>query len=615
MDSALTDLLAELAPGRDGRRAFAALERQMFSIERGPARLWLVRRLYELASAPDNGNRPLLVRLIARIAWSHRHTWAPDRSPAVGEQLRDGLPALTTFVADADPLVRRVAPYAICEIVTGESGLAWRIRDQAAVEEDPPALAGQIRALDELGHAPAPGSTPAPWFASWLRHPSPVVRLAAIGALARRGAGLGEHAADVLSEDPQPWGDSPWRPRGGPSSTVRWLARRLAEHPDEGERPALAAFTSNAEEARRGASGAAATVLNRWRRPMPRLWAALAAALSDPSTLVAQLAAEVLATGGEAVRPYTGQLLAATERDEPMTALHAAAALAGLGDAGAVPRLASWISGRCYWPLTIAAAELLTPFPQLLPTIRDAVGHPASEPAPLLSALAAWGPASAAAVPELVALLDTVHAARVCVTLGHIGPDARPAADALDQLATGRRRPPSVGRARSPEWHGTQDAAWAHWRVTGDPRVALVVLGRAVRRGPGQAMLPFLADLGPLAAGHAGDVRRLLEFPGDWNRVEAAHAWWRITGDPAPAIPVLLAAIEPLRTRRTSAVVRAAVRYLGAIGPRAGAALPILEAALAGDERLIDSHARHPILADEALVRDARAALGRIRPE
>ncbi|WP_327413632.1 hypothetical protein [Streptomyces sp. NBC_01233] len=40
-------------------------------------------------------------------------------------------------------------------------------------------------------------------------------------------------------------------------------------------------------------------------------------------------------------------------------------------------------------------------------------------------------------------------------------------------------------------------AAWAHWKATGDPTLALAVRGTAVRSGTASHGLPYLADLGP----------------------------------------------------------------------------------------------------------------------
>lgn len=204
-----------------------------------------------------------------------------------------------------------------------------------------------------------------------------------------------------------------------------------------------------------------------------------------------------------------------------------------------------------------------------------------------------------------------ILALRSCVVLGRIGPPARVAVDAVERLAAGRRRPPHFA-ASATRWHGRQHAAWALWRITGAAEPALSLLGQAVRRGPGHAVLSYLAEFGPLAAAHAEPVRRLHDGPGGWSRVEAAHAWWRITGDPVAAVPVLVAALEPLRCRRSSPLVRAAVRYLGAIGRPAEVALPLLDAALAGDRRHHDPRGRRPIRDDDALVREARIAVDRI---
>ncbi|MDP9791662.1 hypothetical protein J2S43_000174 [Catenuloplanes nepalensis] len=190
-------------------------------------------------------------------------------------------------------------------------------------------------------------------------------------------------------------------------------------------------------------------------------------------------------------------------------------------------------------------------------------------------------------------------------------------------VAIGERRPRRVGGAVTAlEWPGAQVAAWAHWRVTGDPGLALAVLGRAVTRGPGAADLARLADLGPLAASRRDDVRALLAGPGGWSRVEAAHAWWRLTGDPAPAVPVLLDALRPILAGRQCAIGGAAIRCLGRIA--APAAGPALAEILARPARLTGPGAADPayayrsgpgvgrVLADEALVTDAVVARERI---
>ncbi|MBT2451321.1 hypothetical protein J7F03_30480 [Streptomyces sp. ISL-43] len=189
--------------------------------------------------------------------------------------------------------------------------------------------------------------------------------------------------------------------------------------------------------------------------------------------------------------------------------------------------------------------------PELLPDFRKrlAEGPEARGVAKVLQVLALWGPVAAPAAPELAGLLDTGHARPAAEALGRIGPAAAAAADVLAGLARGDQSPWRFGPGteRSPKpWQGAQTAAWAHWRVTGDPELALRVTGAAVRAGPGRPVLRYLADLGPLAAPYADAVRPLLDCPGEWSRVGAAGAWWRITGDAAPAVATLLPELRPL---------------------------------------------------------------------
>jgi hypothetical protein len=85
-------------------------------------------------------------------------------------------------------------------------------------------------------------------------------------------------------------------------------------------------------------------------------------------------------------------------------------------------------------------------------------------------------------------------------------------------------------------------AAWAHWRVTGDPAPALAAL--ASTSAPEE--LHRLGDLGPLAAGEAGRLHRLSRSKDDWVRVEAAYAHYRVTGDPGIAVALLTDVARPL---------------------------------------------------------------------
>ncbi|MFI5546677.1 hypothetical protein ACIA6E_23225 [Streptomyces sp. NPDC051815] len=209
-------------------------------------------------------------------------------------------------------------------------------------------------------------------------------------------------------------------------------------------------------------------------------------------------------------------------------------------------------------------------------------------------------------VDHVAGRLDTQFAVDALRVLGRIGPVAAGTADRLVAYATGRD--PGAGRE-----HG-RCAAWAHWRVTGDPELALDVCGTAVRSGSGSHGLPFLADLGPLAAAHADAVLGLTRSPGGWTRVAAAYAYWRITGDAEPAVPVLLAEVDPEWTGNPAMPVREAVRRLGETGAPAAEAAPLLRGILARGERLGHDYVGTRILADDAYTRTLTEALARLGP-
>ncbi|MGW4508522.1 hypothetical protein ACWENO_28170 [Streptomyces sp. NPDC004436] len=188
---------------------------------------------------------------------------------------------------------------------------------------------------------------------------------------------------------------------------------------------------------------------------------------------------------------------------------------------------------------------------------------------------------------------------------------ALPAADLVRALLVKMGRDGRDPGARRE--HGRR-AAWAHWRVTGDPELALDVCGTAVRSGSGSHGLPFLADLGPLAAAHADAVLGLTRSPGGWTRVAAAYAYWRITGDAEPAVPVLLAEVDPEWTGNPAMPVREAVRRLGEIGAPAAEAAPLLRGILAREDRLGHDYVGTRILADDAYTRTLTEALARLGP-
>ncbi|GAA1942862.1 hypothetical protein [Kitasatospora viridis] len=374
-----------------------------------------------------------------------------------------------------------------------------------------------------------------------------------------------------------------------------------AEHVERGIEIALGGFDSKDAQLVEGAVSMASDILRRWRTPRPELVAGLVRCVASDRSLARgdaalALAGLVSADSTQDLAPAVPALLAAAADSYDRIAGPAALALARLGHPGVLEPVHRWLASSSRTPFfqVTSLGQVLRPLvgsaDELLPGIRrmllDAAGSEGLRP--VLTTLAAWGPAASAAVPELLSTLTTRNVRWACDVLGSIGPAAGPAVDTLDGFVRGRTQPPrhdgstlqSTGRRR---WHGAQNAAWAHWRITGRPQTFLAFLADTSTRGLGYADLGRLGELGPLALPYADAVRQLLTSAGPWTRVQAAGAWWRITGDPDPALPVLLAALEPLRSGEADEPCREAVRTIARIGTPAVAAAPLLEAALTSE--------------------------------
>lgn len=566
-------LLRDLTAPDRAERAWQLLRHGIgwwWSAERLPRSEALLGCLLELLPDLAPRHRAAVLGEVAHEARAARSNgyWT---DPRVRAALTAAGPAVLPLLADGDPAVRSNAARVLEHLRTDVPGALDELRRRAQAEHDPAVLGRQLLAAGEVlaaaGTPPTP-ATPAPaptapapaapdpgsWLRPWLEHPDPHVRLAATTALL-----------------------TATRPPGPPA-------------------PAATGRLRGDERERRAAVLAAGAELDTLRHPPAEHWELVLEALSDPDVLVAYEAERIVARGGGALTPYVARLLPFAAVPDDNGAAHVVRGLAHTGD----PRVLPWyLKHPCDGPLPAAWAEALIPG-------RSTVGGPVE------AVLARWGPAAAPAVPRIVALLDTPSARTAAEVLGRIGPPAAPAADTLAALARGELRPPrhDSGEGREPaRWHGAQTAAWAHWRVTGDPRLALDVIGAAARAGQGRPVLPHLADLGPLAAEYADAVRPLLASTGAWTRVGAAHAWWRLTGDADTAVAVLLPELAPLAGHRAGPLVRRAVSVLGAIGRPAAPAVPLLTGVVTSERRYDGG-----IPADEELLREVTAALTAIGP-
>ncbi|MFF7439539.1 hypothetical protein [Streptomyces sp. NPDC008122] len=376
---------------------------------------------------------------------------------------------------------------------------------------------------------------------------------------------------------------------------------------------------------RREALEAAAGELSRRRSAVPALLPAVAELLGDPEPENRLFAARVLGMCGTAARPWADRLAAmATDEGEPYLPAqdHALWALARSGDPRCAGPLARRLGGERlgfayfsvhsegWWTHELSLSETLGPLSAhagvLLPPLRTrlrAVGS-VDEARALCQTLTAWGPAAAPAVPELCALLEGPAAVWAAEALAAIGPEAAAAVD-RERLRALIDAPPRD------QPFAPRALALAYARLTGDrgPALALYLPRLGEPYGNDNPAI-LLGELGPAGAPYADRLRELL--PTDtvgWLPLRVGEALWRITGRADEVVPSLVAAIEPYARGGVTRAVTETVRLLGAIGPAAAPAVPVLRAFLDADERPVEHGGWRSVPEDDELCALARAAL------
>jgi hypothetical protein len=151
-------------------------------------------------------------------------------------------------------------------------------------------------------------------------------------------------------------------------------------------------------------------------------------------------------------------------------------------------------------------------------------------------------------------------------------------------------------------------AARSLWRVAGDPCPALAVADRWLAEdgeSAWRAAADLLAELGQATRTQLTELRRLTrrEDRTSWIPLGAAHALWRITGDPGPLLPVL----EQAWTSNSFTRLKVASLWVE-VGPAATGARPLLTDELGQIRR----HNNAYVPDDEELLIRCRAALAAI---
>jgi hypothetical protein len=367
---------------------------------------------------------------------------------------------------------------------------------------------------------------------------------------------------------------------------------------------------------------AAAGAICAWRSATAELLPAVASRLTDPDPGVRACAAHLLAVlGGRAadhVDGLAGSLVEALADPAARVADLAAWGLSRMDDRRCLPRLRNraligtsvFDVVQSYHPRDVylfsppGLFDVLAPLARwsgdLLPRIRSSLADADSyhQRRVLAAVLASWGPRAAPAVPELTRLVESDAAVHACVALAAVGPPAGTAGHRLFRL---------VERSASSRLRAF--AAWAHWRVSGDPDPALRVLGDALYGELGVTALPLLADLGPAAAGHLDRLRLLGRTGNDWLRAEVARALWLVAGDADEAWALLAPVLAPLAEGRATPVVARALSVVAELPDVPPAAEPLLRAVVDSDRRFGYYGDWRAVADDDDLLALASAAL------
>ncbi|GAA4557339.1 hypothetical protein [Planotetraspora kaengkrachanensis] len=572
--------------------------------------------LVDLATASGNARRARIVGIVASLAREAEQLAGRNVDPAWPQAWAAAVPRLLTLAGDADVEVRRRVPYALGAARPQAGEVVPPLMDRFSHEPDLAVRLGLVLAVGELTGGELTRGEPVGGEAGaangWLRdlhgHAEPQVRLAATIASGRAGEDLDVVLDAIDTGDLTPWRDNPWI-SGTPESVIYWVDAELVE-----SRPArtrlAARLLGHADPGRRaGAVKVAARVLTTWRSAMPDLLPLLAERLDSPDETLRAFAAHLIVASGSA-GDHADRIVAASADDTRLSRRQdtrisdiAVWGMARTGDERALPELVERIAGkRTGFPLTAnhfggsvymldlpGLQEVLSRLSrwadELLPAVRGRLrpGGPLEMNRALAQTLEAWGPAAAPAVPELAGLLEGEARQWAVRALGAIGEPAAEVAPALRPLVRFPLSPPGQPVRNA----GRFDAAWALWRITGEAGPMLELSVAALEQNTAVTDAAWrLADLGRTAARHADLLRGLLKSTGEWERVEAAHALWRVTGDSAEAIPVLAETIRPLAEGRATPVMRQATGYLAEIGSPTGDVVALLETAQSLDVRL-----------------------------
>ncbi|MFI9556218.1 hypothetical protein [Nonomuraea endophytica] len=571
----------------------------------------LVPYLMEQLAIPGLPRRALILRLLAEVADG---TGAVDdfRDPELPPEpdhaavARAGmLAALETPIRLLDDPKRKVAiraAYLLSRLPDGAARSVGPLKARASTGDL------DVRAAPVLAVGMLAARENVEWFRS-LEHP--VLRVAAAAGLAR---------ADVSEPDPEAVrvaavGDPVFKRL--PPELRLWDAFQESEKWHR----ALAVELATRERLKGWGRIEVKDAVLRWRTAARELVPILVerAPASYPCDFHGLV--EIVAEAGE-VSPEQADFLAEVlergalrggrEYAWPPEVVAAIRSLALRGDTRSLPWLESALLHPRIGDVGLpAAVRAMAPHADRLLTGLDAFlrgpelrGNRGFDLVEVIYALVDWGEAAAPLLPALTTKFPVYgYSIIVLPLLGAIGPAAAEAVPHVRGVLDDESERP--------------DAAWALWRITGDPGdvVAIITARLAASGHSARDLAPLLEDLGPLAAGAAPRLRALLDDEVDgfrWDRVGIARALWAITGDADGLVEPLLAAVTvrplPDDTVTYPSEGLRAVEALGWLGEAAAEAVSALQAIAYGPARVTQWDA----FLDDRYRRAAVEALGRV---
>lgn len=545
--------------------------------------------LVDLAARPATHDRGAVLATVHRLVYEGSTLPAEQVDPGWPAAVVAELPGLLALLDDPEPAIRREAANLLASgglPVEPVVAALWR---RHRTETDPGARLDLLIAFGAmLDRVPGSGDIRAELH-RLLDDPDRQTGLAAVHALAGTEPGLPGTRLDrliaaVLDPGTVRWRDT-YRFGGSAQAVTNATGDLLRGDPDARRAFALAVGAGGGSAERAAALNQVRVLLER-RDTAPALHGFLIERLADGEPEVRFRAAYLL---GCVPTPDAADALAALAASAGRDGDAAVWALARLGDARCVPPLLDRLTAPSLvfgtapgyaTSLTFhlpSVDEILSPLRSfaagLLPGVTPAIGAGRAVH-PLCRVLGAWGAAAAPAVPLLATLLGRPE-------------HAEPAAEALG----------GIGRAASAAGPRLRKRfGWAYWRVTGDPAGALDGSSGITRlRRLGELGRRAADTAGALR------FQATRADEDDVVRAEAAYTHFRVTGDPAVAVAVLTGLARPLARGRCEPGGIAALEYLAAIGTAAKTAAPIARAVLDSPHRLSCLGGWHVFDQDERL--------------